>query len=86
MDLSDATADPAGGVVICQPVQAIIPLTCRRGTGNRAMSQGQPVPKCDGVLPNRKYFDVKKIEYCPKCGLGHGFASSAEGMLYGAIL
>lgn len=86
MDQNDVTADPLGGVVICEPVQANVPLTCRRGTGRHAMVQGQSMPKCDGVLPNRKYFDVKKIEYCPKCGLGHGFASSSEGILYGAIL
>lgn len=78
------------GPVIGDPVPARLPLECRRGV--REM-QGQRAPSCSGVLKADLESIRRMIEMggspgvsCPACGLRHGFALGADGILYGALL
>lgn len=61
--------------VIAEPVLASGPITCRRGTGSRGSVQGQPVPRCDGiVIPS------------PTLGLVHEKIVMNGVQHYGAVL
>ncbi len=70
---------------ICEPVPVVKPLTCRRGTGERAFCQGQPIPKCDGVLENAR-IGQQHMFACSKCGLTHDVVIVDGELRYGAVL
>jgi hypothetical protein len=71
--------------VVCEPVPIVDPLTCRRGTGSRSMSQGQPVPKCDGILKPRTA-GIAGMYSCGKCGMPHATVVVNGETRYGALL
>lgn len=71
---------------IAEPVLASGPMTCRRGTGSRASVQGQPVPRCNGIVmpsPVRGWNDRLA---CTSCGLVHEKIVMNAVQHYGAVL
>lgn len=72
--------------VICEPVLATEPMTCRRGTGSRSSCQGQSIPRCDGTLKPSKIGDNVDVLACSKCGLTHNTVLVHGVKHYGAIL
>lgn len=82
----DVPGAPSPGFVICEPVLAVEPMTCRRGTGSRSACQGQPVPRCDGTLESAIIGNSMKVLACSKCGLTHDTVMINGVKHYGAML
>ena len=82
----DVPGAPSPGFVICEPVLATEPLTCRRGTGSRTFCQGQPIPTCDGILKPTIIGKSTHIFACSKCGLTHDKVLINGVLHYGAML
>ena len=84
--MSDMMIDGRG---VCDPepcsTVSQTPTLCRRGIGLRAMFQGQPIPRCDGVLEMKTLSFPERVE-CPKCHLAHYFFVRNNETLYGALL
>lgn len=72
--------------VIAEPILASGPMTCRRGTGSRASVQGQPVPRCDGIVKPSPMLGWSDRLECTVCGLVHEKLVMNGVQHYGAVL
>lgn len=72
--------------VIAEPVVVSGSMTCRRGTGSRASIQGQPVPRCDGIVMPSPVRGWNGRLACASCGLVHEKVVMNGVQHYGAVL
>lgn len=75
---------PSEKAVVCEPIPINGPMTCRRSTGSCSTVQGQPIPKCDGIL--KPIESVEGMYSCGKCGLTHATVVVNGETKYGAVL